>query len=210
MTSHTHAAVDQAICKTVKSHRENSNSAGPLANSDLERDGKIIRVGRVPLDSKVPESVRLDSIMTSKAEGMQLEITGLQQIAVTLSARRTELNEALAKWGELNEFRKLLSVADQNARMLVALVQSWRGKLGQSSQNVAERENLALDQEWQPFDMFTRWFNGPAKRVARAREALAERASSILHLSRLANMFPKFRLRPNIVRMPSVIKLRNN
>lgn len=49
VTSHTHAAVDQAAYATVKSE---TGREGPLADHPAVKDGKVIRIGRT-LDKKI-------------------------------------------------------------------------------------------------------------------------------------------------------------
>jgi hypothetical protein len=63
MTSHTHAAVDQSIYETVKPTLQ-----CPLAHSDLEREGKIVRIGRVT-NPKVPDTVRLTLVQIGVENG---------------------------------------------------------------------------------------------------------------------------------------------
>jgi hypothetical protein len=101
MTSHTHAAVDQSIYETVKP------GEGPLADSNFEREGKIVRIGRVT-NPKVPETVRLDSIIERRAQAIQSEVSELQRRAAPLSAMRAQLNAQLAEWGRLGELQRRL------------------------------------------------------------------------------------------------------
>lgn len=108
MTSHTHAAVDQSIYETVKP------TVGPLADSDLEREGKIVRIGRVT-NPKVPGTVRLDRIVEHRAQGIQSEISELQHKAAPLSAKRAELNAQLAEWDRLSELRQRLAETEGRA-----------------------------------------------------------------------------------------------
>ncbi|MGE0481194.1 MAG: AAA domain-containing protein [Phycisphaerae bacterium] len=108
MTSHTHAAVDQSMYETVKP------DTGPLANSDLEQEGRIVRIGRVT-NPKVPDTVRLDSIVERQAKGIQSEISELQRRAAPLSATRAEMNAQLAEWDQLSELRQRLAEAERHA-----------------------------------------------------------------------------------------------
>jgi hypothetical protein len=103
MTSHTHAAVDQSIYELVKPPTSAGlPSAGPLADSDLEREGKIIRIGRVT-NPKVPHTVCLDDIVERRGQGVQLEVHDLQHKARLLSAKRTEFKAQLDEWARLSE-----------------------------------------------------------------------------------------------------------
>lgn len=108
MTSHTHAAVDQSVYETVKP------GAGPLADSDLEREGKIVRIGRVT-NPKVPDAVRLDTIVERRARGIQMEINELQREVEPLSARHAQLTAQLNEWDRFNELQQRSAEVDLNA-----------------------------------------------------------------------------------------------
>lgn len=112
MTSHTHAAVDQSIWETVKP------VTGPLADSDLERQGKIVRIGRVT-NPKVPNTVRLDNIVERRAQAIRAEISELQRKSAPLSAKRAELRSQLAEWNRLSELRGRWSETERRAREAV-------------------------------------------------------------------------------------------
>lgn len=172
MTSHTHAAVDQSIYELVKSAASDGSRAGPLANTDLERDGKVVRIGRVT-NPKVPEAVRLDSIVERKGKGIQSEISELQRKAGPLSAKRAHLNAQLGEWKRLDELRRRLVETEQRVSKAVALGKHRVGEQAQAHARVQEcREQVEkAGQAW-----FFR-----ARKVEQAREALAaaERAYAI-------------------------------
>lgn len=86
VTSHTHAAVDQALYATVKSETKDE---GPLAAHLLIRDGKILRIGRTA-DSKIPDSVRLDKVLEIKARELESAISQLEVKAKPLAERRAK------------------------------------------------------------------------------------------------------------------------
>lgn len=109
VTSHTHAAVDQSLYETVKPEN------GPLTNSDLEHEGKIVRVGRVT-NPKVPGSVRLDDIVERRSQGIHAEISDLQRRAAPLSARRAELSAQVAEWNRLHELVQRSAETERLAR----------------------------------------------------------------------------------------------
>lgn len=136
MTSHTHAAVDQSIYETVKpACSADSSSAGPLANNDLEREGKIVQIGRVT-NPKVPDTVRLDNIVERRAQGIQLEIGELQRKASLLSAKRTQLNAQLAEWKRLDELRRRLTESESRASAAASLVKHKTTERSQASTRV--------------------------------------------------------------------------
>jgi KaiC/GvpD/RAD55 family RecA-like ATPase len=131
MTSHTHAAVDQSIYETVKP------AVGPLANSDLEREGKIVRIGRVT-NPKVPDTVRLDDIVERRAEGIQTEISELQRKAAPLSAKRAELHAQLAEWDRLSELSQRLTETERRASETASVAEQRTTERSQAGARVEE------------------------------------------------------------------------
>lgn len=122
ITSHTHAAVDQSIYETIKPGGDGGpGNAGPLADTDLEHEAKIIWIGRVT-NLKVPKSVRLDSIVERKSNEIELAISELERKAGPLSERQACLNAQLAEWAGFSELRRRLDEAEgrrNGARTLV-------------------------------------------------------------------------------------------
>ena len=174
MASHTHAAVDQAIHETVKRPNENgANKPGPLADSELERDGKIVRIGRVPPDSKVPKSVRLDNIVERKAEGIQSEISELQRKTGPLSAKRAQLSAQLGEWNRLHELEQRLMETERRVNEAAAMTKQRLAEQAQARAYVEEcKEQVeTASRAW--------FFRG--RKVEQAREALrsAEHAAGI-------------------------------
>ena len=170
MTSHTHAAVDQALYETVKSGVPAPKAhAGPLADTELELDGKIVRIGRVT-NQKVPETVRLDSIIERKAQGIQSEISELQRRGEPLAAKRAQFNAQLAEWTRLEELKQRLLETEQRVSEAVATAKQRAADLGQSRDFVGECKKQ-LERAGRA------WFFR-ARRVLQARQSLgaAERA----------------------------------
>ena len=164
MTSHTHAAVDQSIYEAVKrANQDGSDKPGPFADSGLERDGKIVRIGRVT-NPKVPETVRLDNIVERKAEGVLSEISELQRKAEPLSAKRAQLNGELAEWERLSDLQRRLVNAERCVNEAVVMTTQRLAEQAQARARVQEcREQVeAAGRAW-----FFR-----ARRVEQARETL--------------------------------------
>jgi len=67
VTSHTHAAVDQALYEAVKTE---GDKCGPLATHSAVSSGKVLRIG-VTADPKVPDSVRFDSVLETRGQEIQ-------------------------------------------------------------------------------------------------------------------------------------------
>jgi len=179
MSSHTHAAVDQSIYETVKpATSPGSTSAGPLANTDLERDGKIVRIGRVT-NPKVPETVRLDSIVERRAQVIQLEISELQRTVGSLSAKQAQLNAQLGEWERLSELQRRLAETEQRRSKAVASAKHRSAEQAQANTRIAEcRER---------FEEANRaWFFRTGK-VKQAQQALATAERAYATASKVAD-----------------------
>jgi len=107
VTSHTHAAVDQAIYASTK---DNDQDPGPLAGSQLVSEGKVIRIGRTT-DRRVPDSVRFDKVLEAKAHDMQARILELEEKARPLSDKVTACRERIALWERLALITKQVEAA---------------------------------------------------------------------------------------------------
>jgi len=97
VSSHTHAAVDQAIYASTK---DIEDDPGPLANSPLVSEGKVLRIGRTS-DRRVPDSVRFEKVLEAKAYDMQARILELEEKARPLSDKLTACQERIALWERL-------------------------------------------------------------------------------------------------------------
>ena len=70
VTSHTHAAVDQALYEAVKTE---DDKCGPLATHSVVSNGQVLRIG-VTADPKIPDTVRYDKVLEKKGEEIQNNI----------------------------------------------------------------------------------------------------------------------------------------
>lgn len=111
VTSHTHAAVDQALYAAVKADGGSKfDEAGPLAGHALIEDGKILRLGRTA-DPKVPDIVRFDKVMEMKAKDLEVTILELEATARPLAARRARCRSEISEWDKLKELTDRLQAA---------------------------------------------------------------------------------------------------
>jgi hypothetical protein len=145
MTSHTHAAVDQSIYETVKPAADTKDGkTGPLSNSDLERQGQIVRIGRVTNgDSKVPLSVQLDNIVAQRTEGIQSEINNLRHKAAPLTQQRSHLTADLNHWRQLNELHERLTKAVDQARAAAQIASQTAANQLQATERVEQCKERA-------------------------------------------------------------------
>jgi Cdc6-like AAA superfamily ATPase len=101
VTSHTHAAVEQALWALIE-HPSADRQAGFLYNSPLIEEGRILKVGELKSD-KFPWSVHLQSYLEHKAKEREDTIQILQEEHERISRHLNELKEIQATWLELEQ-----------------------------------------------------------------------------------------------------------
>jgi len=99
VTSHTHAAVDQALYEAVKNEE---NKAGPLANHIAVADGKILRIG-VTNDPKIPAFVRFDKVLEMKGQEIREMILETEAQIEPLLKIKDWGQDALKEWDNFAE-----------------------------------------------------------------------------------------------------------
>ena len=105
VSSHTHAAVDQALYEAVKSANGN---CGPLAEHPLVKNGKVIRIGDTS-EKKIPDDVRLDKIVKKAGQELNDKITELKGRANPLADQRNRWLTVVAEWERLAELTERLN-----------------------------------------------------------------------------------------------------
>lgn len=116
VTSHTHAAVDQSLYEAVKSE---NGKCGPLSTHPTVSAGKILRIGLTP-DPKIPDSVRIDKVLDSKARNLSATISQLEAKAKPLLDKRANYRAQLAEWDKLSE----LSARLESSRVTIKELQA--------------------------------------------------------------------------------------
>jgi hypothetical protein len=97
VSSHTHAAVDQALYEAAKTEQGRS---GPLAAHPFVLNGKVLRVGVTP-DKKIPAGVRLDAVVQRKGRELSDAILQLTKKAKPLVEQRSQWLAVVAEWERL-------------------------------------------------------------------------------------------------------------
>jgi hypothetical protein len=101
VTSHTHAAVEQALYEVVEPP-SGDRQAGFLYGNPLIEEGRILKIG--PLRSeKIPPSVHLDSYIEKKAKEREDSIRILEEERERISQQLQGLKAPLAFWVELEQ-----------------------------------------------------------------------------------------------------------
>ncbi len=99
VTSHTHAAVEQALWALVEAPNE-GRTPGLLHDSQLVRDGRILKVG--PLrQTKIPKTCHLDSYFEEIARQRQAQVAELLVKQQRLDEERRALLRDLQPWDAL-------------------------------------------------------------------------------------------------------------
>jgi hypothetical protein len=109
VTSHTHAAVEQALWALIEPP-DDERPGGPLHGSDLLSEGKLIKVGPVKSE-KIPRSASLDSLLDDRANERQAAISILvaEQQRVSRELQSSEHN--LSPWRALRNAEDILNSA---------------------------------------------------------------------------------------------------
>lgn len=102
VTSHTNAAVDQALYETIK---DDGPEPGPLAKSNLLSEYKLLRIGMKVAD-KISPVARLSKAVELKTEEMNNEILTLEMKAKPLFERRSILKGNIVEWSRFDELTK--------------------------------------------------------------------------------------------------------
>jgi hypothetical protein len=101
VTSHTHAAVEQALYAAVEPP-SGDRQAGFLYGNPLIEEGRILKIG--PLKSeKIPRSVNLDCYIEDKTKEREESIRILEEESERTSQHSQRLKAALAPWLELEQ-----------------------------------------------------------------------------------------------------------
>lgn len=103
VTSHTNAAVDQALYETVKS--EAGQTPGPLANSNFLTECKLLRIG-LKADEKIPTVAKLNTAVELKAKAITTEILALEKMVKHLFNSRNLLRGTIGEWKRLDELNR--------------------------------------------------------------------------------------------------------
>ena len=101
VTSHTHAAVEQALWALVEPPYD-SRQAGFLYGSHLIEEGRILKIGELKSD-KIPRSVHLNSYLQDKAKEREENLRLLEAEHEHILQHSLELKTALTPWLEMQQ-----------------------------------------------------------------------------------------------------------
>jgi hypothetical protein len=162
VTSHTHAAVDQALYEAVKADPKEN---GPLFDHELVKAGKVLRVGKTT-DKKVPEEVRLDKVVEREAGELQEKILQIEDELKPLRQQLVELQAALSHWDTLEEYKSRLLKMEQQYNEAQEKRDAAEVQIAEIKQ-VIQQKKLAIETAQKA------WF-GRTQKVAVATKSLNE------------------------------------
>ena len=100
VTSHTHAAVEQALWALIEPPA-GDRQGGPLHDSEFLSDGRLLKVG--PLKSeRIPRAAHLDSLLEDRQKERQLAISTLTAEQNRIALEIDSLDRLLTPWRALH------------------------------------------------------------------------------------------------------------
>ena len=162
VTSHTHAAVDQALYEAVKTEE---NKCGPISRHPSVKNGKVLRIG-ITANKKIPESVRYDKVLEKRGEEIQEKILKIEAKIKPLFIIMEKCRAAFSLWNKLANYEhRLASINDSISNIKLNQINAEReiGRL----KNLIYQHTSGLRQAEQA------WFFRETK-IKRAKLALEE------------------------------------
>lgn len=128
VTSHTHAAVDQALYEAVKTEE---NERGPMSNHPVVKNGKVLRIG-ITVNQKIPGAVRYDKVLEQRGQEIQDRILKIEAQIKPLFRTMEVCRTALSEWDKLEDYEyRLSSINDSiaNIRLDQTNAARWVSKI---------------------------------------------------------------------------------
>ncbi len=114
VTSHTHAAVEQALWASIEPPAEGRHP-GPLYESPLIEQGRVLKIGPLKQE-KIPKRCSLDSFLDEVAKEHQERITKLLQEQKDVDQRLTAKERELRAWRDLERARQSFETFESQAK----------------------------------------------------------------------------------------------
>jgi hypothetical protein len=186
VASHTKAAVDQALYEAVKEDEDalGNTKRGPLAGHSSVRESRVLRLGEISPDSKLPDSVRMQAVLEGRTREIEQAISLLEAQLEPIQKRVALAKQAIAAWQNLDKLaagktgleREIQTILEEQAQAKRD-VELGLGDLQSSRINLAKAEKA--------------WFRRATKvqeatnRLRKAEERHASASSKIEELARL-------------------------
>jgi len=163
VTSHTHAAVEQALWALVEKPSADRR-AGFLYGNPLIEEGRILKVGELKSD-KIPRSVHLNSYLEDKAKEREDTIRILEEERERISQHSQGLKATLAPWLELRQAELAYQSSQERHESTVATRNAAAARVARAKADVdrCEVERVRAQHSF---------FIGRRRRVQKSLEAL--------------------------------------
>jgi len=163
VTSHTHAAVEQALWALIEP-ADDERPGGPLQASDLLSEGRLLKIGPVK-STKIPRSASLDSLLEDRAKQREDDISTLADEQQRVGLELESLEEKLSPWRALRKAEDSLNAATNGYNSAQDALLDARARQTNAALAVAASQG-DLDKAHKSF------FWGRSGRVAKAQAAL--------------------------------------
>ncbi len=124
VTSHTHAAVEQALGALIEEPTD-SRRGGPLFDSPLLEEGRILKIG--PKKGNLPPIVYLETHLEEKARLREEAIALLRSELGSVTAEASTFRRRLAPWNALERALSQLKRTEENELSAEAEASELRG-----------------------------------------------------------------------------------
>lgn len=185
VTSHTHAAVEQALWSLVQPSAQ-GREPGLLHGSALVDAGRILKVGATR-DPKIPKECQFDAQLEMLAEENRANIDELMRKRERVGREQATRREHLKKWDTAQEARQALAGAAAKRRRAEETVENVEQQQGQVRQELQTAKQQLAKSENSVF-FLRRWRVEQAQeQVRRAKrrveDAETQHANAVRHLN---------------------------
>lgn len=163
ITSHTHAAVEEALWAAIEPASANRPAGLMCAMADVE-EGRVLKVGEVRLN-KIPPSVRFDDIVRRETKRIGDEIDDVGSQLSEVMSKQSDVQVQLAAWARLQKLGADIREVENRVRAANVIANRW----------MAERDarRHALTQARREYEAAQRSFwPWKGRRVERTRRAV--------------------------------------
>ncbi len=167
VSSHTHAAVDQALYEAIRPDPQNP---GPLGDDPRVSAGQVLRLGPTT-NPKIPDAVRLEKVAEARAKALSEQISGLQDAARPLANQRATVRGVLSTWDNLQDLQARVGPALRS-------IEDAQEQIRRAESAAAEARGYLVQRLRHLEKVRTAWFRRAIK-VQRATAAVEETKKSI-------------------------------
>jgi hypothetical protein len=150
VASHTKAAVDQALYEAVKEDEDalGNTKRGPLAGHSSIRESRILRLGEISPDSKLPDSVRMQAVLESRTREIAQAISRLEaQLEPILALLLAQTQDTFERRTALCSQQQAICAKLPARAVIQQEIAKMEAQTGDLSRQIAELKALQSDME---------------------------------------------------------------